>query len=374
MIWNKKKDGAENPGAETPAAQTTKAPVLFLQKNWKWLVPVVCVVIAGGVFLLKPKSASTTAVDPSYMEASPEMRDVTNTLSGTGTLNPANTYTVKSLVEGKVLTGEFEEGDVLDEGSILYTLDSSDASTNFEKAEIAMQQAQRSYDKVVDRQYVRAEVDGTVSTLKVAKGDEVTSGQEVAIIRDSSKMLLTLEFPAADAANFSVGQTAQVTLDGTFEQLDGTVTSVTGTDALSTGNLLTRTVTIAVRNAGGLTTAQAATASINGVSSIGSATFGYQAERTLTAQAAGTVTSIHVQEGQTVAKDDILIELSGDDLTESIQSASETLRSAEISLQNLQDTMANYTVTSPISGTIIEKDAKVGDAVKSGDTLCVIYD
>ena len=292
MIWNKKKDGAENPGAETPAAQTTKAPVLFLQKNWKWLVPVVCVVIAGGVFLLKPKSASTTAVDPSYLEANPEVRDVSNTLSGTGTLNPANTYTVKSLVEGKVLTGEFEEGDVLDEGSILYTLDSSDASTNFEKAEIAMQQAQRSYDKVVDRQYVRAEVDGTVSTLKVAKGDEVTSGQEVAIIRDSSKMLLTLEFPAADAANFSVGQTAQVTLDGTFEQLDGTVTSVTGTDALSTGNLLTRTVTIAVQNAGGLTTAQAATASINGVSSIGSATFGYQAERTLTAQAAGTVTSI----------------------------------------------------------------------------------
>ena len=374
MIWNKKKDGAENPGAETPAAQTTKAPVLFLQKNWKWLVPVVCVVIAGGVFLLKPKSASTTAVDPSYLEASPEVRDVSNTLSGTGTLNPANTYTVKSLVEGKVLTGEFEEGDVLDEGTVLYTLDSSDASTNFEKAEIAMQQAQRSYDKVVDRQYVRAEVDGTVSTLKVAKGDEVTSGQEVAIIRDSSKMLLTLEFPAADAANFSVGQTAQVTLDGTFEQLDGTVTSVTGTDALSTGNLLTRTVTIAVQNAGGLTTAQAATASINGVSSIGSATFGYQAERTLTAQAAGTVTSIHVQEGQTVAENDILIELSGDDLTESIQSASETLRSAEISLQNLQDTMANYIITSPISGTIIEKDAQQGEALTSGSTLCVIYD
>ena len=374
MIWNKKKDGAENPGTETSAAQTAKAPVLFLQKNWKWLVPVVCVVIAGGVFLLKPKSASTTAVDPSYLEASPEVRDVSNTLSGTGTLNPANTYTVKSLVEGKVLTGEFEEGDVLDEGSILYTLDSSDASTNFEKAEIAMQQAQRSYDKVVDRQYVRAEVDGTVSTLKVAKGDEVTSGQEVAIIRDSSKMLLTLEFPAADAANFSVGQTAQVTLDGTFEQLDGTVTSVSGTDALSAGNLLTRTVTITVKNAGGLTTAQAATASINGVSSIGSATFAYQAERTLTAQASGTVTSINVQEGSDVAKDDIILGLSGDDLTESIQSASESLRSAEISMQNLQDAMNNYTITAPISGTIIEKDAKVGDAVKAGDTLCIVYD
>ena len=370
----KKKTEQNAAGAPQTGRMAGAGAAGFLKKNWKWLVPVACVAVLGGVWLLKPKADKPASVDTSYVETAPEQRDLVNALSGTGTLKPANTYNVKSLVSGKVLTCSFEEGDNVEEGDVLYTVDSSDATTKVEQAGITLQQAQRNYDKTVDRQYVRAEVAGVVSSLKVAKGDEVTSGQEVAIIRDSSKMLLTLEFPAADAANFSVGQTAQVTLDGTFEQLDGTVTSVTGTDALSTGNLLTRTVTIAVRNAGGLTTAQAATASINGVSSIGSATFGYQAERTLTAQAAGTVTSIHVQEGQTVAKDDILIELSGDDLTESIQSASETLRSAEISLQNLQDTMANYTVTSPISGTIIEKDAKVGDAVKSGDTLCVIYD
>lgn len=372
MNWKKKKD---TPEAQTPeAAAAGKGPVPFLKKNWKWLVPVLCVAVAGGVFLLRPQQAKPASVDASYTEAAPERRDVTNTLSGTGTLNPANTYTVKSLVDGKVLTGTIEEGNIVEESNVLYTIDSSDASTNFEKAEIAMQQAQRSYDKVVDRQYVRAEVAGVVSSLKVTKGDEVTSGQEVAVIRDSSRMLLTLEFPAADAANFSVGQSAAVTLDGTFEQLDGTVTSVSGTDALSAGNLLTRTVTITVKNAGGLTTAQAATASINGVSSIGSATFAYQAERTLTAQAAGTVTSINVQEGSDVARDDIILGLSGDDLTESIQSASESLRSAEISMQNLQDTMNNYTITAPISGTIIEKDAKVGDAVKTGDTLCIVYD
>ncbi len=372
MNWKKKKD---TPEAQTPeAAAAGKGPVPFLKKNWKWLVPVLCVAVAGGVFLLRPQQAKPASVDASYTEAAPERRDVTNTLSGTGTLNPANTYTVKSLVDGKVLTGTIEEGNIVEESNVLYTIDSSDASTNFEKAEIAMQQAQRSYDKVVDRQYVRAEVAGVVSSLKVTKGDEVTSGQEVAVIRDSSRMLLTLEFPAADAANFSVGQSAAVTLDGTFEQLNGTVTSVSGTDALSAGNLLTRTVTITVQNAGGLTTAQAATASINGVSSIGSATFAYQAERTLTAQAAGTVTSINVQEGSDVAKDDIILGLSGDDLTESIQSASESLRSAEISMQNLQDAMNNYTITAPISGTIIEKDAKVGDAVKTGDTLCIVYD
>ena len=370
MIWKKKKDASAE-AAETAEAKSGVSA--FAKKNWKWLVPVVVVAAAGAVFLIGGGNKAASR-DVTYAETTPTRQDVSNSLSGTGTLNPANTYTVKSLVDGKILTGDFEEGDKVEEGDVLYTIDSSDASTNLEKASIALQQAQRSYDKTVDLQYVRAEVDGTVSSLKVAKGDQVTSGQEVAVIRDSSKMLLNLLFPAADAASFSVGQSADVVLDGTFETLKGTITAVTGTDELSTGNLLVRTVTIRVNNAGGLTTAQAATASVNGVSSIASATFAYQAERTLTAQAGGTVSAINVQEGDAVSKGDILIELTGDDLTESIQSASESLRSAEISMQNQQDNMSNYTITSPISGTIIEKDAKQGDALTSGSTLCVIYD
>ena len=371
MIWKKKKDASAE-AAE--AAEAKSGASAFAKKNWKWLVPVVVAAAAGAVFLISGGGNKAASRDVTYAETTPVRQDVSNSLSGTGTLNPANTYTVKSLVDGKILTGGFEEGDKVEEGDVLYTIDSSDASTNLEKASIALQQAQRSYDKTVDLQYVRAEVDGTVSSLKVAKGDQVTSGQEVAVIRDSSKMLLNLLIPAADAANFSVGQSADVVLDGTFETLKGTITAITGTDELSTGNLLVRTVTIRVNNAGGLTTAQAATASVNGVSSIASATFAYQAERTLTAQAGGTVSAINVQEGDAVSKGDILIELTGDDLTESIQSASESLRSAEISMQNQQDNMSNYTITSPISGTIIEKDAKQGDALTSGSTLCVIYD
>ena len=328
----------------------------------------------GGWFILRPDRAQDANVDVNYVQTTPEKRDLSNSLSVTCTLNPANTYNVKSLVAGKVLTSTIEEGDIVEEGTVLYTVDASDATTKVEQAAITLQQAQRSYDKTADRQYVRAEVAGVVSSLKVNKGDEVKSGQEVAVVRDGSKMNLVLEFPAADAANFSVGQTAQVTLDGTFEVLPGTITAVTGTDALSTGNLLTRTVTLSVSNAGGLTTAQAATAAISGVSSIAAANFQYQAERTLTALASGTVTAINVREGGSVNKDDIILTLSGEELTESIQSASETLRGAELSMQNMQDAMDNYTITSPISGTIIEKNAKVVDALSTGSDLCTIYD
>ena len=375
MIFKKKQDAAAQQAAAGEARPAGKDKVAaFFRKNWKWMVPVACVAVLGGWFILRPDRAQDANVDVNYVQTTPEKRDLSNSLSGTGTLNPANTYNVKSLVAGKVLTSTIEEGDIVEEGTVLYTVDASDATTKAEQASITLQQAQRSYDKTVDRQYVRAEVAGVVATLKVAKGDEVTSGQEVAVIRDSSKMVLHLEFPAADAAAFSVGQSAEVTLDGTFETLTGTVTAVTGTDTLSTGNLLTRTVTITVRNAGGLTTAQAATATINGVSCIAAKCFEYQAERTLTTLAAGTVTAINVQEGGAVNKDDIVLQISGEDLTEAIQSAAETLRSAELNMDNLQEAMNNYTVTSPISGTIIEKNAKAGDALTAGADLCSIYD
>ena len=375
MIFKKKQDAAAQQAAAGEARPAGKDKVAaFFRKNWKWMVPVACVAVLGGWFILRPDRAQDANVDVNYVQTTPEKRDLSNSLSGTGTLNPANTYNVKSLVAGKVLTSTIEEGDIVEEGTVLYTVDASDATTKAEQASITLQQAQRSYDKTVDRQYVRAEVAGVVATLKVAKGDEVTSGQEVAVIRDSSKMVLHLEFPAADAAAFSVGQSAEVTLDGTFETLTGTVTAVTGTDTLSTGNLLTRTVTITVRNAGGLTTAQAATATINGVSCIAAKCFEYQAERTLTTLAAGTVTAINVQEDGAVNKDDIVLQISGEDLTEAIQSAAETLRSAELNMDNLQEAMNNYTVTSPISGTIIEKNAKAGDALTAGADLCTIYD
>ena len=149
MIWKKKKDASAE-AAETAEAKSGVSA--FAKKNWKWLVPVVVAAAAGAVFLIGGGNKAASR-DVTYAETTPTRQDVSNSLSGTGTLNPANTYTVKSLVDGKILTGGFEEGDKVEEGDVLYTIDSSDASTNLEKASIALQQAQRSYDKTVDLQY-----------------------------------------------------------------------------------------------------------------------------------------------------------------------------------------------------------------------------
>ena len=366
-------------GFESPAAQPGKKdPKQFLKHNWKKITAVVCVAAVAAAVLLPKTSKKDVQASTQYVEAALERRDITNTFSGSGTISAANTYTVKSLVKGTVLTADFEVGDTIEKGTVLYTIDSSDVATSVEKAQLALEQAQRSYDDAADAQYIRSVIGGTVASIKVKAGDYVTAGQEIATVRDDSSLQLTLEFPAADASNFAVGQAAQVILNGTFETLSGTVQAVAGTDTISSGNLLVRTVTIAVPNNGSLTTAQAASASINGVSALASARFDYQHQQTVTATTSGTVSAVCVKEGTAVAANTAIVQLSGTELSRQVQSAADSLLNAQLSMSDTEKQMENYTITSPISGTVIQKNVKAGDTVgtdtTSSETLCTIYD
>ena len=366
-------------GFESPAAQPGKKdPKQFLKHNWKKITAVVCVAAVAAAVLLPKNSKKDVQASTQYVEAALERRDITNTFSGSGTISAANTYTVKSLVKGTVLTADFEVGDTIEKGTVLYTIDSSDVATSVEKAQLALEQAQRSYDDAADAQYIRSVIGGTVASIKVKAGDYVTAGQEIATVRDDSSLLLTLEFPAADASGFAVGQAAQVMLNGTFETLSGTVQAVAGTDTISSGNLLVRTVTIAVPNNGSLTTAQAASASINGVSALASARFDYQHQQTVTATTSGTVSAVCVKEGTAVAANTAIVQLSGTELSRQVQSAADSLLNAQLSMSDTEKQMENYTITSPISGTVIQKNVKAGDTVgtdtTSSETLCTIYD
>ena len=383
MLSKKKPQDKVDPeylvGLDTASAQPASAGVKpFIQKHWKPIVAVVCAAAVAAAVLVPKNSAKPAAASSQYVETRPEKRNIVNSYSADGTITAADTYTVKPMVKGTVLTADFEVGDTVNKGDVLYTIDSSDMASSVEKAQLSLDQAQSSYDDAVDAQYIRSSVRGTVSSLKVKAGDVVSTGQEVAVVRDDSTLLLTLDFPAADAATYFVGQSVDVTIDGTFETTTGTIQSISGADSLTSGNLSVRSVVIAVQNPGTLNTTMSGTASISGVSAMSSAHFTCQYEQTITATAGGTVAALCVKEGSTVGVDTALIQLSSSSLSKQVKSASNSLRSAEISLDDTQRSMEDYTITSPISGTIIAKDVKVGDTVGTSssttETMCVIYD
>lgn len=337
------------------------------------VVAIVCGIVAYKV--VWTKSAAAESAD--YTTAEVTYQDISQTLTGSGTLEAANSYDVTSLVEGEVLSANFEEGDEVEEGSVLYELDSSDLSNNLEKAEISLSESQRSYNDALKSQddlTLTADKAGTVYDLNVEVGDEVTAGEQVATIRDSSVMELTVSFPSDDAANFYVGEAATVTLDGSFETLSAKVSKISGVDTVLTGNRIVRAVTLQVTNPGAISDTQLGTATVNGVGSSDSSTFTYRAEVNITASVSGTVSKILVSEGDTVKKDATLMVLSSDTVEEKVQSAADSLKNAELSYESTQNELDSYTITSPISGTVIDKNYEVGETTESSTVLCTIYD
>ena len=349
------------------------------KRRWKkFAVAGVALVVAAGVGwqMLSPGQSSAASAT-SYTTAEVTRMDVSSSITGSGTLEAADSYSVTTLIEGSILTADFEEGDEVEEGTILYTIDSSDASNSLEQAEISLNQAQRSYNNQLESQEdltITAPVAGQVYSIDVEVGDDVTAGETVATIRDSQTMSLEVSFPADDASSFYVGQSATVTLDSTFETLTGTISKISGTDTVLTGNVIVRTVTIDVSNPGGLSTEQTASAAVGTATSTASGTFTYKEEETVTAQVSGEVSAIRVSEGDQVSSGQTLIVLTSDDLDDSLQSASESLRNAEISLENQYENLDDYTITSPIKGTIVDKNYNAGETTEANQVLCTIYD
>ena len=340
----------------------------------------IAVVAAAAVLVavIVPRRSRSASADLAYTQEKLGRRDIVNVYDGSGTINAADSYTVKSLVTGTVLTADFELGDSIEKGDILYTIDISDVENNLASAQLSVEQAQRNYDDAADMQNVRTRISGEVSSFAVAAGDAVQAGQTVATIRDTSVMLLAVDFPAAEAQSFVAGQAAQVMPDTTFEVLNGTIRSVSGADPAGDASLMTCTVTIAVPNAGSLTTAQAAVAQVNGVSSLNSAHFTYQREETVAAAASGTVSELCVKEGSTVRQDDVILRITGKDLDKQTKNAADSLRAAELQMSSAEKTISHYTIDAPISGTIVDKKVKAGDKLSANDTamqnLCTIYD
>ncbi len=376
LPFGKKKSGEEQSAAgDTPVAVKPKKKRKL--KKWIIILVIVVIIIAAAVGFFLMRSGGETEAATAYTESTVEYRDITSEITGSGTLEAANSYTVTTLVEGEILTADFEEGDEVEEDQLLYTIDSSDTESSIERAEISLSQAQRNYSDAVENVSdlnVKSTISGQVVELYVDVGDDVNNGQTIATVRDTSVMTLKVNFPSDDCESFYVGQSATVTLDSTFETLTGTVTKISGVDTVLSGNRIVHTVTIEVYNPGGISTTQSATATINGVGSSDSGTFEYGDEATITAKVSGTVSSIVADEGDSVSSGGTIIVMTSTDLSEQVTSASESVRTAQLSLDSANDSLDNYSFTAPISGTIIDKNYEAGENVESGDTLCVIYD
>ena len=366
---------------QTPAAPETESSPLWTgpKKRRKWIKRVL--VIAAVLALLfwivvRPMLGGTAAVSGAYQTAQVQRQDLTVSVSGSGTVTPIESYQVSALVTGEILESPFEDGDQVEKDQLLYRIDPGSAQTALQQAQLSVQQAQMNYDTLASSLQVKAIGGGVVQTLHVQEGDLVSAGTAIADITDTSTMTLTVPFQAGDAAHISAGQTAQVTLSGTLETLTGTVESVASADQVGNGGALVRQVKIRLTNPGALTDATTATARVGTYACASGGTLSPRLRQTITAAASGEITSLNVSVGSRVSAGAVLAAIGGESAENSLADAALAVQNAQLSLQSAQQALDSYTITSPISGTVIEKNLKTGDQLNGGDSgaMAVIYD
>lgn len=369
--------------ATAPAVQTPRkkeGPVFQApKKRKKWLrVLAVLLVLALAAywFLLRGSEGDPGGAAAGYLTDTVQTRDLTVTVDGTGTVQAIQTYQVGTLVSGEVLEAPLEVGDRVEKGDLLYRIDPSKAQTALQQAQLSLRQAQLSYDELSANLTPSASAAGVVQQVHVHKEDLVSPGTAIADIADTSTLTLTLPFLSADAQKLSPGQSAQVTRSGALETLPGTVESVSSADLVGAGGALVRQVKIRVSNPGALTSADTATAVVGDVPCAGSGNFEENMRQTVVAQTSGEVTGVLVTAGSRVAPGDALATLGGSAVRTALENASIGVENAQLTCQQAQEALDSYTITAPISGTVIEKNTKAGDKVDGIDsgTLAVLYD
>ena len=373
-------DMAENT-TQSPQKPAEKGKKLFAGKrNRKWIALCLLAVAAaaGGTVLLNRAKARTDSTETTYTTAAVEKRSITNSLTGSGTLEPADSYTVTTLVSGEVLSDTFEEGDTVEKDQLLYTIDSSDVSTTESQAQNSYSQAQNSYSQAVKAKYPTADISGTVSEVYVSNGDTVNAGTEILKIAANDDLSIDFQFSYANDGDFYVGQPAKIYINGYAGYLDGTVAQVGGSSIANGTGMKMTTVRVKAANPGLVSGDCTASATIGNYTSYGQTAVKIGTGSTITAEASGKITGLTLMPGDSVTSGQKLCTITGDSVDNQITNAKNNLSNARDSVENVQNRLDDYKITSPITGTVVEKAVKAGDNVGTGsnssNALCTIYD
>ena len=351
-------------------------------KKWQ-IVAIVLVVVILLALVLRGCGGKQRKNEAEYIEDTVTVRSITQTISDSGALEPADSYTVISLVSGEILNADFDTGDVVSKDDVLYQIDSSDTDNGIERAQNSLNRSQRNYYNILESKddlTVEAPISGKITGINARVGDVIGNNSPIATIENVSTLVLTEYYSDEYAGMIYAGMSASVSLADQMLIANGTVKEVSSLKRTSETGVSCFAVTVQVKNPGSLVVGDTATCWLN--SSGGTIYPTILDEEGLEASerkpiyrgVSGEVSKIYAENNETVSKGQLILEMKSDTLDDNILDASDSLRDAELALENQHDMLENYTIKAPIDGTIVEKIYKEGENAEVGKVLCTILD
>ncbi len=393
------------------SANTTKTPDAGKKKMTRqqkrrirkiitWVI-VAALLGGGGIAFWRYRQQQKAAkeADSGVNTATVTRGDITQKISSTGTIAAKDTYSITALVTGTIVSADFEEGDQVKKGQVLYQIDVSSmasrvtsAENTLTRAKKKLAEAQQDYADAVAKysgNVYTSTMSGYITAIDIADGQKIGNGTKLLELTDETKMSVQIPFLEGEADLMQVGDSATLTLSDTLEQITGTVSAVGDQIVVLSGGRLVRYVTVDVENPGGLTTTTPVSAAIDGFDCVEEGNFEANFTSSLEADLDGNVDCVQVlvHVGDYVSPGTPIFSITPksaqdiiQDFDDAVDNAQSSVENAQQSLDSTNDTVNDYTITAPIDGEVITKSYKVGDKIgsnsgqSSSTTLATIYD
>ncbi len=297
--------------------------------------------------------------------------DIEISITGNGTVFSAESLELDpDEFEAEVKIINFNEGDTVKAGEVIYELESDDLSATWAKAKIAYENASLEYRTSsgdVSDLTVRAPMTGVIEEMDLEVGQTLSQGETVAKVWDKSQVYIKTPINLANEGKIKVGQTASVTFPSSFLTTNGRVAKVEGTPATDGYGGLFQYVYVSVDNPGGFMEGETARVEIYaGSETIKGITEGiveYKNAEIMEAPGKATVTKVYKQEKDIVKAGEIIAVFESNSLVVSQMSKNVALQEAKIELDELAGMVEGLSVKAESDGILAGQDVSVGNTV-----------
>lgn len=236
--WLNKLDNSSNEDADTQGVHDTAfdttdrfsteeileglEPSSFWKKHKKWWIGSLIAVIAAA-FLVGLFFMLSVLSNPlrDYTQVEVVKGNVIDAIPAEGILD-ANRYAITSLVSGKITASTPQVGDTVAAGAVLYQLDDTEAKLAVERAQNLLSRSKVAGTTTANPDRIYATEAGTVNTLNIRSGGNVSYGQVVATIKKADETLVAVTSPVAGTVS---GLHTSVGKSVSLNSLIATVTS-----------------------------------------------------------------------------------------------------------------------------------------------------
>ncbi|WP_139492134.1 efflux RND transporter periplasmic adaptor subunit [Brevibacillus dissolubilis] len=358
-----------------------------MKKKW-WILGAIGVLLAGGGYygyqqyfsVQDAANVGEVPPPPSFPSAVVDRGEVKKSIYATGVVEAKAREEVKAEGSGKIQQLLVKEGQQVKKGDVLFTIDGTDATLEYQKHEISLERLTSELADLKDRKpVITSTARGKVKEVLIKEGESVTPETVVAKLIDPDHLKIVGQFSSVEIDEFKVGMKVRIFLTGSLTYTNGVVSKIDRVGEKKEGAPGFHGVEVLVDNPGSLYVNDFGQVEYRNASgeifmSQVPTKFEIPDEIELTAGTHGKVgkvlidTNDNIQPKQQIAT----MDLKSSELE--IREKEIALKESQLILGQKKQELSKKQVVAPTSGTVTKLDVKVGDTVDPGKAAMVIMD